>query len=90
MAKRILTRIQQKHDIEVNWLKATTFIPMKGEVIIYDSEVDNDGNILGLPESRTLPYTYARLKIGDGITNVNNLPFIGNTQVQIITWGEDD
>lgn len=29
-------RIVQKHDIETNWKKATNFIPLQGEIIIYD------------------------------------------------------
>ena len=38
--KYMNSRIQHKHDIEANWLKATTFIPKQGELIIYDI----DGN----------------------------------------------
>lgn len=29
-------RIIQKHDSSANWAKATNFIPLKGEIIIYD------------------------------------------------------
>ena len=58
--KNINSRIQHKHDIETNWLKATNFMPKVGELIIYDPD-DN--------------YTYSRFKIGDGKTLVNNLPF---------------
>lgn len=29
-------RIIQKHDTEANWKKATNFVPLKGEIIIYD------------------------------------------------------
>ena len=29
-------RIVQKHDTSANWAKATNFIPLKGEIIIYD------------------------------------------------------
>lgn len=65
MANKIInTRIQQKHDIEANWLKATNFIPLAGELIIYDPD-DN--------------YSYERFKIGDGETLINNLPFAQNT-----------
>ena len=31
----VKTRIQNKNDIEANWLKATNFTPLKGEIIIY-------------------------------------------------------
>ena len=59
--KNFDTRIQHKHDTEANWLKATTFIPMKGELIVYDVDATHD---------------YERIKMGDGITNVNALPFV--------------
>lgn len=58
--KQMNGRIIHKHDIEVNWLKATGFIPKQGELIIYD--VDEN-------------YSYQRYKIGDGITTVSKLPF---------------
>ncbi len=54
-------RIIHKHDTEENWLKAENFIPLKGELIIYDIDTS---------------YQYSRMKIGDGMTNVNLLPFI--------------
>lgn len=58
--KNINTRIIHKHDTETNWNKATNFIPMKGEIIVYD--IDDT-------------YNYERFKIGDGSTNVISLPF---------------
>jgi hypothetical protein len=73
--KAVTTRIQHKHDLEVNWLKAVNFVPMQGELIIYDAEVDANGQTLTLPTGRTTPYTYERFKIGDGKTTVSNLPF---------------
>ena len=79
--KKVKMRTQQKHDIEANWQKAAAFIPMSGELIIYDADEN---------------YDYSRLKIGDGITSVIDLPFFAPkqdvvaTQIQIITWGEDD
>lgn len=62
MAEKIINgRIINKHDTETNWLKAENFIPKQGEIIIYDID-DN--------------YNYTRLKIGDGKTLVNLLPFM--------------
>lgn len=29
-------RVVQKHDTKANWEKATNFIPLKGEIILYD------------------------------------------------------
>ena len=36
------TRIIHKNDIEENWNKATTFIPMKGEIIVYNVDENYD------------------------------------------------
>lgn len=74
--KTIKTRLIHKHDLEAHWNLAENFVPLQGELIIYDIEVDAEGNALALPEGRTVPYTYERFKIGDGITNVNALPFV--------------
>lgn len=70
----IKTRIQLKYDTESNWDKSvlvseggekesgTSFVPLKGEVIIYATD-----------ES----HPFSRFKVGDGSTNVVRLPFIG-------------
>ena len=63
--KIIDSRIQHKHDIAVNWDKATNFIPKVGEIIIYDPDEN---------------YNYSRIKIGDGIRVVNDLEFLLDTQ----------
>lgn len=59
----INSRISFKHDIEENWLKAVNFTPLPGEIIIYDTD-----------EINTAP----RVKVGDGLTKVNHLPFLLN------------
>ena len=59
--KMFNTRIQHKHDTEENWLKATGFTPKAGEMIVYDIDVS---------------HYCQRIKIGDGVNNVNDLPFI--------------
>ena len=61
MEKNLKTRIQNKHDIEANWIKATNFVPKIGELIVYDIDENFD---------------YVRVKIGDGVKNINELPFI--------------
>lgn len=58
--KNLKSRIVHKHDLESNWAKATGFIPKQAEIIVYD--IDSTHN-------------YERFKIGDGVTNVNALPF---------------
>ena len=61
MANKIDARIRHKHDTEENWLKATNFIPLLGEMIVYDPDAS---------------YSYARIKIGDGVNVVSALPFL--------------
>ena len=91
--KNFYTRIENKHDLEVYWNKAS-FIPLQGELIVYDVEVDSSGSTLiktidGVTKpvcefvGRTTPYTYERFKIGDGIHTVKELPFM------IISGAED-
>lgn len=58
--KTFNARFKNKHDVEANWLKAVNFVPLQGEIIVYD--VDEN-------------YTYERFKIGDGETLVSDLPF---------------
>ena len=98
MSKIINTRISQKHDFEVNWNKASGFIPNAGEIIIYDAEVDANGNELtgvrdssgNLPGDRTEPITTARIKVGDGRRNVIALEFVSsaeNAEIVPVTQG---
>lgn len=53
-------RVINKHDTEENWLKLTNFIPKAAELIVYDPDEN---------------YEYFRFKFGDGVTEVNTLPF---------------
>ena len=62
MANKIDTRIRHKHDTAENWAKATSFIPMLGEVIVYDPDAS---------------FSYCRVKMGDGVNVVGALPFMG-------------
>lgn len=55
------SRIINKHDTEANWNNNSSFVPAQGELIVYD--IDNN-------------YNFQRIKMGDGITAVANLPFI--------------
>lgn len=60
--KILNSRLQQKHDIEANWIKATNFRPKPGEIIIYDADEN---------------YPYPRVKIGNEAEDlVNDLPFL--------------
>ena len=67
MTKLINTRISHKHDSEVNWLANSSFIPLSGEIIIYDPDANFD---------------YPRFKIGDGKTAVGNLSWAIDKAIQ--------
>lgn len=69
--KTINARMQMKTDTALNWSKAINFIPKKGEIIIYEADSD---------------YGYERMKIGDGSTRVNNLPFVIGAK----DWNQND
>lgn len=59
-------RIVNTHDVESNWNKTYNFIPRSGEVIVYD------------PDST---HATARLKVGDGVHTIQDLPFILNATI---------
>ena len=60
--KEVKGRVMFKGDIEENWNKAVGFIPVDKEIIIYK------------PDSK---YSKPRMKIGNGIDLLANLPFVG-------------
>ena len=87
--KQLNTRIQLKHDFEENWITAGNsdkpFVPKSGEVIIYDAEVDSNGNALTIdnkPQKTVGTARRPRIKIGDGKTNVNELEFVSNDNIK--------
>ena len=65
--KQFNGRIIQKHDSEATWEKATNFIPKAGGIIIYDTDET---------------HYYCRIKIGDGSTLINNLPFSTEEEIE--------
>jgi hypothetical protein len=60
-------RVSQLHKTEVEWEKLSEFIPYSGELIVFD------------PDSK---HKYARLKVGDGITKLKDLPFFITSAIE--------
>lgn len=71
MANQILnTRIVLKHDTCANWDLALSFVPLAGEIIVYDDwQTITD-------TATNAQHTIPGIKIGDGITTVGDLSFI--------------
>lgn len=74
--KKIKTRIQSKYDVEKNWDQAT-FTPLKGEVIYYGPDKDENGNVI---------HDYTRYKVGDGVTPINDLELVDSQG----DWNQND
>ena len=69
-SKTLNARVIQKHDTAENWAQeeAVSFIPKKGEIIIYDADSNN---------------TPSRMKIGNGTSTVENLPFYTGITMEV-------
>lgn len=75
-------RIIQKHDTKANWDKATNFVPLKGEIIIYDDlkkikigdGATKVGNLVFINDLDTINEKYLSLAGGTmtGNININN------------------
>ena len=82
-AKQIRARVQHKHKTEAQWildvydelgnLRDKPFIPLAGELIIFDTEDESSSLEY---TGRLRPIQYPRFKFGDGKTNVMALPFV--------------
>ena len=80
-------RIKTKHDTTANWNDAHNFIPLDGELIIYDDyttyTVEEQGQII----TKYIP----NMKIGDGSTYVQDLPFVDkDTQERLLSHITDN
>lgn len=70
--KEYKTRIKSKHDTTANWNNASGFIPLAGEIIVYDDyktkTYEDDGEI----KTKMIP----GIKIGSGNAYVQDLAFV--------------
>lgn len=58
--KQIPSRTHQLSDTESNWLLVPAFVPKLGELVVFNADEN---------------YEYPRVKIGDGVTPLIDLPF---------------
>lgn len=59
-------RIGQLHKTETEWNKLPDFIPLGGEIIVFDPDRQHN---------------YSRIKIGDGVTKLQKLSFLVNPAI---------
>lgn len=75
----INARITARRDTTANWNLQLSFIPLRGEIIVYTDHhqvEDSQGNLINVPG----------LKIGDGSAYLIDLPFVGGDETsEIIT-----
>ena len=78
MVKEIKARVQQKIDTSANWAKATNFIPLKGEIIIYSdtNQIKTGDGITKIndlkftDENKQDKITTSGILQGDGVGNI--------------------
>lgn len=76
MADIINGRIKLKHDTTANWNNARGFIPLPGEVIIYDDYQVKTWTVEEYGETVTKTANIPGIKIGTGNAYVQDLAFI--------------
>ena len=69
-------RIRLKRDTTANWNAARGFVPMAGEVIIYDDYQVKTWQVEEYGEKITKTENIPGIKIGDGQAYVQDLPFV--------------
>ncbi len=72
MSSIIDTRIKIKHDTTENWNNARGFIPLSGEIIVYDDYETYTEQQYGQTVTRNIP----NIKIGTGNAYVQDLVFV--------------
>ena len=83
-------RIVQKHDTKANWDKATNFVPLKGEIIVYDDlkkikigdGVTKVGNLAFINDLDTLA-AIAKTGSYNDLKNKPTIPSVGNGTLTI-------
>lgn len=70
------TRIMLKRDTTAHWNDARGFVPMAGEVIIYDDYQTKTWQVEEYGELVTKTENIPGIKIGDGLAYVQDLPFV--------------
>ena len=77
-------RIRSKHDTTENWNNARGFIPMQGEIIIYDDYETKTYTVEEYGELVTKTVNIPNIKIGTGNAYVQDLAFVDQKTREIL------
>ena len=77
-------RIRSKRDTTENWNKASNFIPLRGEIIIYDDYETKTWTEMEYGEEVTKTVNIPNIKVGDGMAYVQDLPFVDQRTREIL------
>lgn len=78
MSATVNTRIKIKHDTTENWNNAIGFIPLPGELIVYDDYETKTYQVEEYGETVTKTVNIPNVKVGTGNAYVQDLAFIGD------------
>ena len=76
MSATVNTRIKIKHDTTENWNNATGFIPLPGEIIVYDDYEVKTYTVEEYGETVTKTALIPNIKVGTGNAYVQDLAFV--------------
>lgn len=79
------TRIKLKRDTTENWNNALGFIPLEGEVIVYEDYATKTYTIEENGETVTKTINIPNMKIGTGNAYVQDLPFVDEKVRELLT-----
>ena len=84
MGATVNTRIQLKRDTTENWNNAIGFIPLPGEVIVYEDYEVKTYTIQEYGETVTKTVKIPNIKIGTGNAYVQDLAFVDEATREIL------
>ena len=77
-------RIESKHDTTANWNNARGFVPLPGEIIIYDDYETKTYTVEEYGETVTKTINIPNIKIGTGNAYVQDLAFVDQKTREIL------
>lgn len=77
-------RIRSKHDTTANWNNAKGFVPLAGEIIIYDDYETKTYTVEEYGEIVTKTVNIPNIKIGTGNAYVQDLAFVDQKTREIL------